>query len=374
MIRASMDPRWIKNFTAFVKHKNDPRNLFNARSPWFIPLCNALTSISNFPDLILDPVRTEGGFFNETLAFVAGSDRLKKGTELQLNFNELYGNIIITIIHMWVEFMAAVAKNEVVAYPEEIDQRRLCYTVSIYRFLLEEDYRHIAGWAKATGCFPLTAPLGALFNVNDRERFVTSAEKVSVSFLANVIEYNDPVILWEFNKLASRYWYNIDFPEKKMLYGAGNNTYQQSMTTDSVFISAMHEDLTDPVLEVPAYSSEYEAPLNYNRVGLPFIKSWESNPNSPNYGRPLPYGPELVYRYQKSWHPTPTSLDDVRIEMEQRAIEIITEEDTLKQQVASTEQQKDQQEALPPLQTIASVTEAEYRTVSLSPTAQTVLI
>ena len=94
-------------------------------------------------------------------------------------------------------------------YAEDIDMRRLCYTCSIYRFLLDPSKQVIVGWAKATGCFPKSVPLGALFNINSGEIHVTSAQRFSIPFTANKIEYNSPLILTDFNTITKRFHPNI---------------------------------------------------------------------------------------------------------------------------------------------------------------------
>src|SRR5574343_292115 len=71
--------------------------LFNPRSPWMTPLGNCLMSISGFPDLVLDTETTEGGFHSEDFTFAKGSDNLNKTYDLNANFRDIQGGLIMAI-------------------------------------------------------------------------------------------------------------------------------------------------------------------------------------------------------------------------------------------------------------------------------------
>ena len=44
-----------------------------------------------------------------------------------------------------------------------------------------------------------------MFDINDREHFVHAAQRFTVPFQVNTVEYMDPIILQEFNVLVSRW-------------------------------------------------------------------------------------------------------------------------------------------------------------------------
>ena len=64
----------------------------------------------------------------------------------------------------------------------------------------------ILWWSKATGCFPKSVPVGAIFNIDQGEVTISSATNFSIPFVANDIKYNDPHILGDFNTLVKRYY------------------------------------------------------------------------------------------------------------------------------------------------------------------------
>jgi hypothetical protein len=185
----------LAKYSAFFEH----------RSPFIIPLSNCLSSISGWPDPVIDTETTEGGFHSENLTFAKGSDRLAGSYDLTLSFREIQGSIILSIIYTWLKFIDLVTKGNTVAYPEDIDARRLCYTCSIYRFVVDPSKRIITKWAKATGCFPKSIPLGAAFNINENEIFISSMANYSIPFTVNKVEYMDPIIFRDFNRLSIKY-------------------------------------------------------------------------------------------------------------------------------------------------------------------------
>lgn len=205
-IRCLLDTKYSKDYSALSY--NCPH--FNVFNPFFTPLCNCLTSISGFPDLNMDTEQTTGGYHSEDLTYAIGSDRLNRTYELGLNFRDIHGGVIMAIFQYWHEYMSLLAKGEVVSYGEDIDDVVIPYTVSIYRFLLDPSRKYVTKWAKATGCFPKSVPLGACFNINEGEVFNSSSARFGIPFVANKIEYDDYAIFLDFNTLVKRYCPNID--------------------------------------------------------------------------------------------------------------------------------------------------------------------
>lgn len=202
-IRCLLDTKFSRSTRAVDLAASCP--FFNHLLPFQVPLSNFLSSISGFPDRTLDTYTTEGGFFCESQTIVAGDDQLARNYDLTLTFREVQGGFIMAIFLYWLHYMGMVARGETVAYPEDIAARRLNYTVSIYRFVLDPSLRCITKWAKATGCFPKSVPIGNAFNYGDRESYLSATNQFSVTFTANHIEYMNPLIFQEFNRLVDRY-------------------------------------------------------------------------------------------------------------------------------------------------------------------------
>lgn len=225
MIRALLDTRMSRGQPIFAGAHNSfhglndedttfadkagKSGLVDVMNPFFIPLCNGLKGISGFPDFSIHEETTEGDFHSGDFTFAKGSDMNNRTQELSLEFRDAQGSPILASIFYWALIISLQAKGVMMAYPDDIYEQRLNYTVSIYRFITDHTRTHILWWCKATGCFPKSAPIGALFNINQGEDVVSSAMNFSVPFVANDIKVNHPGHLLQFNRLMRDYCPNI---------------------------------------------------------------------------------------------------------------------------------------------------------------------
>ncbi len=180
-------------------------NLVDTKSPFIKLLTNCSRANSGWPDLNADTFTTEGGYFSEDQTTFLGFDNLQRTYDLNLEFTDIQGGHVMALLYYWFYYMSQLKRGRVFAYAEDIDARRLCYTCSIYRFLMDPSKQVITKWSKATGCFPKNVPIGACFNANAGEIHVSSSQHFSVPFVANKIEYNDPRILADFNTITRRF-------------------------------------------------------------------------------------------------------------------------------------------------------------------------
>ena len=245
--------------------------LINPESPWFTPLCNAVTSISGFPDFNLQTDSTDGGYFGEAQTFAKGADDFNRGSySLNVTFRELPGGVISAILYYWLEYIRCVTRGIMLAYPDDIDGQIMNYTVSIYQFNMDPSQQYIVRWCKCTGCFPSTLDFGSMFSKSEGAWYQEAVQKVSTTFLVNKVEYMNPNSLMDFNTLAMRYCPEINSRAVRDETGAGETGYAQSdMATGRSGIN-----LNRPSIPYSPFS---------NFCGLPYITS-------------DPSGYKLVYR------------------------------------------------------------------------------
>ena len=245
-----------KKAVSFNKLEKCP--YFDPYNPFIPILTNTVQDISGFPSQDIATFTTEGGFFSEDQRFAMGSDRNNKSFDLNLSFTDVEGGLVMALFKLWLTYIDLVTTGEVLAYTDDIIHRRLNYTVSIYRFLVDPTNRYIVNAAKCTGCFPVNRPSGAIYDVSRAERYVEAAKNFTIQFACNKFEENDPIILLEFNTLMNRYCPGINL----------------SSSTDKGTIQKY--------IDVP-----YE--LDYNYVGLPYITIREDS------------RPRLDFRYRPSY-------------------------------------------------------------------------
>jgi hypothetical protein len=204
-IRCLLDTRWRAKYG----HIASKSQLVNLRNPFMIPLTNGLRSMSGWPDYGVQTFTTEGGYHNENQTFVIGSDELSGTYDISCSFKDVSGGPIMALFLFWLRYMGLQCTGRVLNHGEDIDNQRMPYTVSIYRFMLDPTRRYIVSYAKATGCFPKNVPIGAQFNINEDEIYVKAATNFSIPFAVNKVEYNDPGIILDFNRLMTNFCPNI---------------------------------------------------------------------------------------------------------------------------------------------------------------------
>ena len=205
-IRGYLDPNLYNRPDSVWRSLLNNCPYINNESPFIVPLSNCLRSISGFPDFVLDTLTTSSGWFEEDQTTASGSDFLCRSYDLSLEFIDIPGSYILALLYSWVRYVALATLDRIMVYRKYIWERVLCYTSSIYRFVLDPSRRQIIGGCKCTGCFPKTVPLGAYFDVNEKEHYVHAAERVSCIWQANNVEYFDYMILKDFNSVVDTWF------------------------------------------------------------------------------------------------------------------------------------------------------------------------
>ena len=201
MIRALLDTYFTRENWDTV----DQSPLINPRNPFLTPLCNGLVGISGWPEINIETEATDGGFFSEDQTYAIGFDRLFKTYNFNLTFKDITSSPIFNIIFYWLYYIAAVTLGDMTAYNFHIDGQRLDYTVSIYQFIMDPTRRYILKWGKATGCFPISLPIGDVFNFSEGSMMTQGSGKFTIPFVVNNVKYNDYLRIVDFNMLVERY-------------------------------------------------------------------------------------------------------------------------------------------------------------------------
>jgi len=174
-------------------------------SPFLIPLSNTLMSQTGWPDPTLDTETIAEGFFCEDFTFVRGSDMLNRTYDLNLTFRDIQGSFISALLYYWLHYVELLPTGLTVAYQDDIFLRRMNYTCSIYRFILDPSRQYITKWAKATGCMFKSHPIGQSFNHSEKQAFLHENINLSVNFFCNKIEYMNPMIFQDFNRVTMKF-------------------------------------------------------------------------------------------------------------------------------------------------------------------------
>lgn len=180
-------------------------------NPFISVLSNRLVSLSGWPDPVLDIETSDGGFFSESMTYPKGHDQLTRNYDLMMSFSDIQGGFIMMLFLIWVRWLTLVVRGVVTPYLSDIEERRMGFTSSVYRFVMDPSNKYITKWAKATGCFPRSTPIGNFFNFDANSSAIEASHNISIPFtVAGKIEYMDPIILKEFNMLIDNFTKGLD--------------------------------------------------------------------------------------------------------------------------------------------------------------------
>ena len=178
------------------------------RSPFFTWITNNITDFSGGPSYQLETDQDAGGYFGEQQALALANNSYKKPFDLSISVDDPYGGPIDAAIFYWTYVMQQQYLGTVVAYPEDIDDQLLNYTVSIYRFIMDFSGQYIQRAYKYTGCFPISRPGASVADFTKDQPFVEQARHFTIGFKCGSgnVDERDPIIIKEFNDLCERYY------------------------------------------------------------------------------------------------------------------------------------------------------------------------
>lgn len=240
LIRASLDAQVFNedNRAANSSYKSP---FINPNSPFIPILSNNLLSMSGWSDYDVQTYTSASGNMREEFSFADGVVRDYRTWDMSCSFRNLDGNLITMLFFYWVLYIEAVAiTGECLPYPVMNLQHEIDYMTGIYRFTLDPSLTYITGFAKTIG-FPVTCPIGNMFNFDSDKTYNDDSHQVSIQFRCHGAEYNDPIIVREFNRAVelmdpnfraqSRNSYYLQIP--KSLYRTFNGLCQPLIDEDS---------------------------------------------------------------------------------------------------------------------------------------------
>lgn len=215
--------RSIRDRIGSIKINNNSKDtdLKNDAFTPFIPiLSNFCTSSSGGQDLTLDTEETEGDLHGNKLVYAKGADSSFAPGEITLEFSDIYGSPILHMMNLWTHYIHYLTKGIVNTWERYIQYRIIDYTCSIYIFECDRDNSTILRWAKYTGCFPKSLPIG-----NIQHNLDTAPDKLrqlSIPFVYNRYEPMKPAVLTDFNFLMNKFLLDDNKINKERIVNLGS--------------------------------------------------------------------------------------------------------------------------------------------------------
>lgn len=176
-------------------------------NPFMTILTNSVTSKMDLPGISAESQESTSNVYGVNIAYRSHSFKSDNGFDFSLSFTDTMHLDIYTMVKAYDEYMRLNKMGQIVSYGSnsvKASGRYLNYIVnkiipeqfSVYKFLIGSDGETIRYYAKATGVYFVDVPRGD-FGDPPNDGF-----KYSISFHANFIEDNNPIIIEEFNKIT----------------------------------------------------------------------------------------------------------------------------------------------------------------------------
>lgn len=195
MVRSVLDP-WRAKAQPLESPFVDKENAF-------IPiLSNTLMSMPSWQDVVGDVYTASEGAGKESWAMFDGFEYMRNTWDLNLTFRCVAGDPVSLLFYTWICYGLGVYTGTLIPYPAALRGNWLDYQTAIWRLPLSGDGKYVTNIAK-TIAFPYALSLGAKFAYQQENVFNTETDTISVPFKCIGAEYNDPILILEFNKTVA---------------------------------------------------------------------------------------------------------------------------------------------------------------------------
>ena len=293
-IRIMLDTKYANTYGAEITARCP---YVDWRSPFFTWIINNITDFSGGPNYQLEVDQDNGGYFGEQQAIALSNNSYAKPFDLSISVDDPYGGPIDAAMFYWTYYMQQQYLGSVIAYPEDIDDQILNYTVSIYRFIVDFSGQYIQRAYKYTGCFPISRPGASVADFSKDQPFVEQARHFTIGFKCGSghVDERDPMIIKEFNDLCERYYPPFsEFPIAKGVKRKNGVAINKSIKSNSIYQNAGE---IDKELETNAkHLGLIRNPLlpDFNYTGLPYITFTTRGPRIDFFREKNEYNIELI--------------------------------------------------------------------------------
>lgn len=198
---SNIDPRSQKALPPVQSRHVDELN------PFIPMLQNHLLSLSGWPDPSFSFFTSKEGMAKEQWGMIDDAARNFGTYTLNGTFRNIAGDPITLLFNIWTRYAARVYDGTMLPYPEMIVDNEIDYHTRIYRLVLDPSHQFVQKIAACGACFPTGVSLGSSFNVaSDGGPYNKETNsQISVPFQCFGVDYNDPILINEFNALVMYY-------------------------------------------------------------------------------------------------------------------------------------------------------------------------
>lgn len=200
-IRQMLDPRITSGYRTPSSGSTGPEAVaaFDNKQAFIPIMTNALRTCTGWPDITVKTWTDKPGLYKQAYTMVDGGTSICEQTDITASFRNSAGEPILNMMHMWAVYMGLVFEGKVSPYPDFIAQNELDYQTRIFRILLDKSGQYVDKIAATGPGIPLAVGIGGGFDYNESTTYNEQNENVDIRFKFHGVEYQDPMIMLEFN-------------------------------------------------------------------------------------------------------------------------------------------------------------------------------
>lgn len=172
----------------------------------FIPiLTNNLVSLTGYQDVTVDSYTSTAGVRKQQYNLLDGTDDLYGVYDLNATFNNTYEDAVVMLITSWLRYVTKCKEGVVSPYRKFIARRMVDHHSRIFRLVMAEDKKTVKRIGATGPIVPDVNSVGKYYDYNKELIYNDQIKTHSIKFKAMGLEYEDPILLQEFNKTVGAF-------------------------------------------------------------------------------------------------------------------------------------------------------------------------
>lgn len=249
-VRATLDPR--------LSRAMYPCPFVDQNNPFIPLLSNNLKSMSGWSEITVDPYTSDSGYYNEQYSQADGFAYDYSSREITATFKNQIQDPINRLFSVWTRYSMLVHEGVIDPHLTNLVMNIVDYNTRIYRFVMDSTKQYVQHVSACGAAFPLNSQLASKFDFSDEKPYNEENDTVSIQFKTIGMMYDDPILLFEFNKLVEAYNPYIHPKRRGNKYIAVPPEYTRAFN----MLGLPYIDLTTGKLEWFVTKEEYKVIMN----------------------------------------------------------------------------------------------------------------
>ena len=198
MIRDTLDPIGASK----VRPRCSP--LVDPNQPFIPLLTNTIQSASGWPDKTAGTYTSDPGLYRQSYAMFDDHFKSYDVWDLSVQARNIKGTPLMGLINLWIKSGTAMYEGTMWPWSDAVAENKIDYVSRCWRLVLSQDLDYVQHIA-STIVFPYTLPTSSIFNYDQSISKQVDSDMLSFSFKCAGFEFNDPLLIQEFNKQVAMY-------------------------------------------------------------------------------------------------------------------------------------------------------------------------